>query len=52
MNWYKLSLVVLLGILSLIALCNLAVIWNGALFVMLVPVWAWAAGVWFDWSRR
>lgn len=52
MNVYKLILVVLLGISSFVGLANLATIWHGALFIMLVPVWAWAAWWWYEWAGK
>jgi len=52
MNTLKLILVVLLAITAFVGLANLAVIWNGALFVLLIGPYSWATLWWLDWARR
>ena len=36
---------------SFVGLLNLAVIWHGALFVLMVPVWGVAVNRALDWAR-
>lgn len=48
----KLILVVLLGITAFVGLANLAVIWNGALFVILVGPYFWAFNWWLERATR
>lgn len=46
----RLLLVLLLAVAVFVTLANLAVIWNGALFVLLIGPFAWSVVAACDWA--
>lgn len=48
----KLIVFVLLVFSSFVGLANTAVVWHGALFIVLLLPYGWAVNQWFDWARR
>ena len=51
MNRIRLLLAVVFILASFVGLLNLAVIWHGAVFVLMVPVWGVAVNRALDWAR-